>query len=115
MKFLCDVHISYKIVNHLAVLGFEAVHVNNILDKWNTSDEDICKYADSKDYIVLTKDSDFRDSFFLNKTPKKLIKINLGNILNHELIDILTENIVSIKKIDSKLPQHITVCNCDAL
>ncbi|MBK7127750.1 MAG: hypothetical protein IPH66_00090 [Crocinitomicaceae bacterium] len=23
----------------------------------------------------MTKDADFRDSFFLNKTPKKLIKI----------------------------------------
>jgi len=38
--------------------------------------------------VVVTKDIDFRNSYFLNKTPKKLIKINLGNVTNQELIDI---------------------------
>ena len=74
MKFICDVHISYKIVNFLSGIGYEAIYVNNILDKWLTKDKDICKYADSNELIVITKDYDFRDSFFLRKTPKKLIK-----------------------------------------
>jgi len=101
MKFLCDVHISYKIVNYLITLSFETIHVNAILKKWNTSDNDICKYADSHDHIVISKDSDFRDSYFVRKTPKKLIKINLGNISNQKLIIILEQNIDSIKKLDS--------------
>jgi predicted nuclease of predicted toxin-antitoxin system len=42
MKFLCDVHISYKLVNRLILLGFECIHVNNILNKWNTTDNEIC-------------------------------------------------------------------------
>ena len=102
MKFICDVHISYKITNHLKSLGFETIHVNEILDKWYTKDKEICKYADSNDLIVITKDSDFRDSFFVKNTPKKLIKINLGNISNQELIDIFTKNIETIQKISSK-------------
>ena len=102
MRFLCDVHISYKVVKHLISLGFKTTHVNEILDKWNTKDIDICSYADSKDLIVITKDSDFRDSFFIKKTPKKLIKINLGNISNQELIRIISENIDSISKLSSK-------------
>ena len=102
MRFLCDVHISYKIANHLISLGFETIHVNRILDKWNTRDKDICDYADSNNLIVITKDSDFRDSFFIKQTPKKHIKINLGNISIQELIEILSENIDSIKKLNSK-------------
>lgn len=102
MKFLCDVHISYKISNHLNSLGFETLHVNEILDKWYTKDEKICEYADSNDLIVITKDSDFRDSFFVKNTPKKLIKINLGNISNKELIDIFSNNIEAIKNISTK-------------
>lgn len=102
MRFLCDVHISYKIVNYLISLGFETFHVNDILNKWNTSDKDICDYADSNNLIVITKDTDFRDSFFIKQTPKKLIKISLGNISNQELIQILSENIDSIKKLNSK-------------
>lgn len=38
MKFLCDVHISHKIVAHLKILGFEAIHVNNILDRSESKD-----------------------------------------------------------------------------
>lgn len=102
MRFLCDVHISYKIVNHLNAIGFETIHVNEILNKWFTKDKDICHYADSNDLILITKDSDFRDSYFVKNTPKKLIKINLGNISNVELIKVLSDNISSIQKLDSE-------------
>jgi len=53
MRFLCDVHISYKIADHLNSLGFETIHINNILYKWKTKDKKICEYADSNDLIVI--------------------------------------------------------------
>lgn len=102
MRFLCDVHISYKLARHLISLGFESVHVNEILDKSETKDSDLSKYVDQNDYVLISKDSDFRDSFFVKQTPKKLIKINLGNISNQELIKIFNSNIESIQKLDSK-------------
>jgi predicted nuclease of predicted toxin-antitoxin system len=102
MKFLCDVHISYKIATHLKSLGFETIHVNEILDKSRTRDADICKYADQNGLIVITKDSDFRDSYFIKQTPKRLIKINLGNIPNQDLQTILTDNISAIQKLYSR-------------
>jgi predicted nuclease of predicted toxin-antitoxin system len=70
MQFLCDVHISHKIVNYLNSAGYKTIHVNSILDKWYTKDIDICTYADNNDFIVITKDSDFRDSYFIKRTPK---------------------------------------------
>ncbi len=102
MKFLCDVHISLKLIRHLKSFGFEAVHVNHILDKSETKDSDICKYADQNDYVVITKDADFRNSFLLHQTPKKLIKINLGNISNSELLNIFSKNMNSLIKLDKK-------------
>lgn len=100
MKFLCDVHISYKLVNHLNSLGFEAIHVNQILDKWLTSDKKICDFADKENYIVISKDADFRNSFYIEKTPAKLIKISLGNISNTQLIQIITDNLPKIQKLN---------------
>ena len=38
MRFLCDVHISYKIANYLKSLGFETIHINEILNKWKTKE-----------------------------------------------------------------------------
>ncbi|MGV8133573.1 MAG: DUF5615 family PIN-like protein [Mangrovibacterium sp.] len=102
MKFLCDVHISYKLVAHLKFLGFQAIHVNEILNKSETKDSDICKYSDQNDLVIITKDADFRNSYFVKQTPRKLIKINLGNISNQELITIFSENIQVIRKLDSK-------------
>jgi predicted nuclease of predicted toxin-antitoxin system len=100
MKFLCDVHISYKLVNNLVSLGFECIHVNGILNKWHTTDSDICAYADKNEFVIITKDSDFKDSFLIKGVPKKLIKINLGNISNADLIQIITNNIDAIVKLE---------------
>jgi predicted nuclease of predicted toxin-antitoxin system len=109
MKFLCDVHISYKVVNHLISLGYEAIHINEVLNKWYTKDNEICRFADANNLIVITKDSDFRDSYFVKGTPKKLIKINLGNISNAELIKILSESIASIQRLDNEISFLIEV------
>ena len=80
MQFLCDVHISYKLVNALVNLGFKCIHVNTILEKWYTKDNDISTFADENDFVLITKDVDFRNSFFVNKTPKKLIDLSLLSI-----------------------------------
>jgi predicted nuclease of predicted toxin-antitoxin system len=101
MKFLCDVHISYKLAKHIESLGYEAIHVNSILDKWYSKDNDIADYSDKNNFIIISKDSDFRDSYFVKKSPKKLIKINLGNISNTELIDTFTKLLAKLKDIDT--------------
>lgn len=101
MKLLCDVHISYKVVNYLSEAGYETIHVNQILDRWYTKDKDICEFADKNDFIVITKDYDFRNSYFINGSPKKLIKINLGNISNIELIKILSQLMGAAEKLNN--------------
>ncbi len=101
MKFLCDVHISYKFVAYLSASGFEAIHVNQILEKWHTKDQDICDYADKHDYIVVTKDVDFRNSFFVKQSPKKLIRIKLGNISNDTLIAVFDQYSDAIQTIQN--------------
>lgn len=89
MKILCDVHIAIKVAKFLQSKGIETEHVNQILDKWHTKDNDISLYADRNNFAVLTKDKDFKDSHFINHTPKKLIKVNLGNISTNNLIALI--------------------------
>ncbi|TVR78884.1 MAG: hypothetical protein EA412_07830 [Chitinophagaceae bacterium] len=102
MRFLCDVHISYKLTKFLISKGFESLHVNEILGKSETKDSELCNFANQNNYVIISKDSDFRDSYFVNQTPKKLIKINLGNISNQALIKIFNDHIETIQKLDSK-------------
>ncbi|SEH05674.1 Uncharacterised protein [Candidatus Venteria ishoeyi] len=93
MKFLCDVHIPYRLVKWLEQQGMEALHVNRLPDKWHTTDQDICQYADKHDCIVISKDADFRATYFVRKTPRKLIRIELGNLSNAQLLALFTQHL----------------------
>ncbi len=106
MKIICDVHISFKVVNFLKQEGFEAVHVNHILEGDITKDQKIANYADENDFAVLTKDIDFQHSHFIKSSPKRLIKINLGNISTKTLIEILESQAETIREVFVK-PQFL--------
>ncbi|MEN8121704.1 MAG: DUF5615 family PIN-like protein [Bacteroidota bacterium] len=99
MRILCDVHIAIKVAKYFTSKGIETKHVNQILDKWYSQDKDICEYADKNGFTVVTKDTDFKNSHFLNQTPKKLIKVNLGNISTNKLIAILDHILDKLEKL----------------
>lgn len=99
MKFLCDVHISFKLVKFLSNSGFEAFHVNSLENKWHTKDSEICQFADKNDLMVVTKDEDFRNSFFLRHSTRKLVRVILGNISNQELLTLFEQNLLLINKL----------------
>ncbi len=101
MKFLCDVHISFKTLLFLKNLYPESEHVNHILNSYLSKDEEIINYADTHGFIIITKDRDFKNSFLVRKKPRKLIRINLGNLSNEHLIGILSENLEQIRQLDA--------------
>lgn len=109
MKILCDVHLPIKLVEFFGSCGIEALHGSKILDGWYTKDIDFCKYADENDFVFVTKDSDFRDSHIIKKTPRKLIKINLGNISNQKLIEIFSKNLNYISETFKKESAYIEI------
>ncbi|MEP6467539.1 MAG: DUF5615 family PIN-like protein [Parafilimonas sp.] len=98
MRFLCDVHISYKIKAFLQSQDHYCIHINEILSQDRTDDRDISAYCNEKNLILITKDEDFLDSYFIERTPNKLLKINLGNISTVKLIDIITKGSATYSK-----------------
>lgn len=100
MNFLCDVHIPIKLAKFLQRKGHSAKHVNQLPSKWHTVDAEICTIADQNQWIVITKDEDFRASFLLRRTPRKLIRVSLGNISNDALIELFEQQLVLIEDID---------------
>ncbi|MCL6462254.1 MAG: hypothetical protein I4O51_10335 [Flavobacterium micromati] len=62
----------------------------------------ISKFSDSKDVILITKDFDFKNSFLINKKPRKIIKINLGNISTNQLIELFDRFMPEIELVGSK-------------
>ena len=79
MKAICDVHLSFRLVKFLAANGLEALHVNQMPRQSATPDAEIAAFADANDYVVITKDEDFRTGYLLRQQPRKLIHIRTGN------------------------------------
>ena len=96
---MCDVHLSFKVVAAFQEMGFEAIHVNGVLSGCTTPDSEIARYADENDFTMVSKDADFKNGFFIMNSPKKLIRICLGNISTSDLIQILKNNLDLIKSL----------------
>lgn len=99
MRFLCDVHISYKVKRFLLTCGHHATHVNELPQKSETDDLVICRYTDEEDSILITKDADFVDFYFIKQSPKRILKINLGNVATRELIQMISRILPVVEKL----------------
>lgn len=102
MRFLCDVHISYKIKKFLQSQNHYCIHINEILAQDRTEDHDISAYCNERGLILITKDEDFLDTYLIERLPNKLIKINLGNISTNKLIDIINKALPLVKELENK-------------
>src|SRR5882724_7305549 len=96
MRALCDVHLSYKLVNFLCSRNIETIHVNQLSGKSSTPDTQITEYADKNELVLISKDEDFMNSHFLQGKPARLIRVTLGNIPNQQLIEIFDQNLLMI-------------------
>jgi predicted nuclease of predicted toxin-antitoxin system len=85
-EILCDVHNPYKLVSLLQTKGYDAIHVNNLPEKWYTPDSAIYDFANKNGYVVITKDNDLRNSHLINNTSKKLIRILLETVSNNSVM-----------------------------
>ena len=103
MKFLVDAQLPRRLAQVLAEAGHDAVHTFDLTTGNRTPDSDISTAADREFRVVVTKDSDFVNSFLLNSRPQKLLLISTGNISNDELLRLFHANLAAI---ESALAQH---------
>ena len=93
MKFIVDAQLPQKLSELLIILGYDSIHTLDLIDKNATEDETIRELSVKEFRIVITKDSDFEDSFLLKKIPLKLLLLTTGNIPNKDLLTLFSQNI----------------------
>ena len=98
MKFLVDAQLPYRLAKRLRELGFNAIHTLELPLSNRTSDAEINTLSIREQYVVVTKDADFVNSFHLHHQPYKLLLIATGNIRNVELEELFLANIENISK-----------------
>lgn len=98
MRFLVDAQLPLRLASALSEWGHDAAHTSSLPSGNSTEDASICAVADAESRIVLTKDSDFADSFVLRATPAKLLLVTTGNIGNDDLIDLLGRRMADLER-----------------
>ena len=96
MKFIIDAQLPISLADWLSEKGYPSIHTLNLPRKNKSTDFEILEVALKEERIVISKDSDFYESFIVNQKPKKLLLISTGNISNSELQDLLERNLASI-------------------
>jgi predicted nuclease of predicted toxin-antitoxin system len=95
MKLFFDHNLSPRLVQRLADLYPNASHVA-LVGLERASDNVVWTYAQTNDYIIVTKDSDFNDMSVLRGFPPKVIWLQLGNCTTDELETALRRNHTAI-------------------
>ena len=107
MKFLIDAQLPRRLAHQLQVAGFETTHTLDLPQGNRTTDQALITLSLKEQRVMVTKDSDFVESFLLKREPWKLLLVSTGNIGNDELlrlfqlnIDQLTESFTSFDFIE---------------
>jgi predicted nuclease of predicted toxin-antitoxin system len=96
MKFLVDAQLPRRLAQQLQEAGHEALHTLDLPLGNRTTDASINDLSIREQYVVITKDSDFVNSFLLNYGPHKLLLISTGNINNSALEALFFQNLEMI-------------------
>lgn len=96
MKFIVDAQLPKSLAEYLNFKGFNAIHTSDFPNKNFTDDTEIIILAVKENRVVITKDSDFLDSYLLKSEPKKLVLIRTGNIHNKILLGIFSKKLEMI-------------------
>ncbi len=97
MKFLVDAQLPIRLSHLLKSLGHDTIHTKNLVLRNTTPDPEINAISLREQRIVITKDSDFWDSFYIRQEPYKLLLITTGN--NKELEALFIKNLEQLAKL----------------
>ncbi|MGJ3254090.1 MAG: DUF5615 family PIN-like protein [Elainellaceae cyanobacterium] len=93
MKFLIDAQLPIRLARLLREAGYDIIHTRELPQQNATPDSIINSISIQEERIVITKDSDFVDSFLTVQQPYKLLLITTGNIKNTDLEILFTTNL----------------------
>lgn len=103
MKFLVDAQLPIRLARLLQEAGHDALHTRELPQQNATPDSIINSLSVQQERVVITKDSDFVDSFLTMQQPYKLLLVTTGNIKNSDLEALFAANLPLIVDL---LSQH---------
>ena len=96
MKFIVDAQLPKSLARFLTENGLDAIHTLDLPLKNVTADNYINKLSIKEQRVVISKDSDFYNSFMAKQEPHKLLYLTVGNMRNSQLLALFSANLTTI-------------------
>ena len=96
MKFLIDTQLPPKLSNWISQQGFDSIHTTHFRNGQFYIDTSLIRIAVEQNRIIISKDKDFQDYYFLKGAPPKVLLLQLGNISNRDLLTFFERNFGTI-------------------
>lgn len=85
MRFLIDTQLPKVLARRLEEAGHQAVHVLE-LSMAQCPDNDLWRYAEEHDTVIVTKDEDFAEWVLAGRLGSPVVWLRIGNCTNAELM-----------------------------
>jgi len=80
----------YTLINRLADVFAQAAHIRDF-NLERADDEAVWNFASQHDFVIVSKDSDFRQRSFLRGAPPKIIWLNVGNCPTSRIEEVIRQ------------------------
>ena len=96
MTFIIDAHLTPHLTGLLKQFGYQAIHVSALAAANATPDVEITSVAEQNDYVVVTKDYDFRESQLTHGVPSQLLLVIAGNLSRKDTLVLFRLHLAEI-------------------
>ena len=108
MKLLFDENLSPKLPHLLATQFPGSLHLRDCSLKGAT-DEAIWECAESNNFTIVSKDSDFYQRSLFYGSPPKFVWLRIGNCTRDDLVRLLTTHEQAIRALDADPLESVLV------
>ncbi|MEM8528249.1 MAG: DUF5615 family PIN-like protein [Bacteroidota bacterium] len=92
LKLIIDAQLPMALKNWLLERGHDVIHTRDLPEGNLTPDREVIVVAEAEERIVTSKDSDFHKHYILHGSPKRILMITTGNIVNKVLLELFESN-----------------------
>lgn len=100
-KFIVDTQLPPVLASFFIRKGYNATHTTDYPKGDLLNDDEIIQIAERENRIIITKDSDFFDKYFLLERSFSTLYLRVGNMKNNDLIDLIQKHLdIIIREFD---------------
>ena len=113
MKLLIDENLSPRLVALLALDWPDSAHVET-LGMRGATDSEIWARARTDEFIIVSKDDDFRNRALVQGPPPKVVWIQAGNAPTSMIAEILSANLAALESFARDPVEALLVLRCES-